>query len=130
MEQLLGEQIQIANLSMPSGAPAFDETLVESVSAAKTLISVVSPPFTKSPGCVESVKQFWDSAELSGKLMVEDKPRIFKVMKSPVPEDDVPADLPSAHRPTPGIRPGPRGTSGRNHATVPDRIPGSRNQRT
>lgn len=93
MEQLLGESIQVASLPMPANQSALDDTVVDAIGSAKTLVSVMSPSFTKSHGCLESVKQFYESAERSGALCVDDKPRMFKVMKSPVANEDVPADL-------------------------------------
>jgi hypothetical protein len=93
MEQLLGESIQVASLPMSPTEQNIEDTVLDSVSDAKTLVSVVSPSFTKTPGCLKSVKGFWESAERAGQLCVDDKPRVFKVMKSPVPSEDIPTDL-------------------------------------
>jgi serine/threonine protein kinase len=88
VEQLLGEPVRITSCPMPTGEQPYNETLLDHLPSAKTLISVVSPPFTKSKGCCRSVEKFCGTdARLS------QRSRLFKVMKTPVSGDEVPAEL-------------------------------------
>jgi len=87
LEQLSGEPVKIAAPPMPPGPAPADSSLYENLSQVRTLVSVVSPPFAKSEGCQKGVQEFWRTAEQSGKLWIEDKPRLFKVVKSPVDAD-------------------------------------------
>lgn len=93
MEQLSGEQIKLARHPGFTGEAAADQELQRHLSKVKAMVSVVSPPFLKSAGCVRELEQFCAHAEQSGGLWVADKPRIFKVMKTPVAAGDMPAGL-------------------------------------
>ncbi len=93
LEQLSGEPVTIGSRPMPPGPAPGDETLYESLSKQRTLVSIVSPPFAKSEGCQKGVEEFWQSTERSGEFRVEDKPRLFKVVKAPVESDELPPQL-------------------------------------
>ena len=55
------------------------------------MISIVSPPFIKSEDCRREVEEFWQRTEKSGQFWVEEKPRLFKVVKTPVLSGELPA---------------------------------------
>ena len=93
MEQISGERVKIWRNPNPQGPNDSDERVLELLPNVKALISVVSPPFLKSNGCRREVEQFWKSAESSGQLQVENKSRVFKVVKRPVPSEEVPPPL-------------------------------------
>jgi hypothetical protein len=78
---------------MPPGQVEVDEQLCEHLPHVKTMVSVVSPPFIKSEGCRRDVEQFWDRTQQSGSFWVESKPRLFKVIKTPVNDRDLPPHL-------------------------------------
>ena len=93
MEQLSGERIKLARHPGFTGQHETDLELQQHLSQVKAMVSVVSPPFVKSDGCVKELQQFCTNAEQTGGLWVENKPRVFKVMKSPVTPGDLPDDL-------------------------------------
>ncbi|MGK0186701.1 MAG: serine/threonine protein kinase [Verrucomicrobiales bacterium] len=84
LEQLSGESIKIwRDVSLQTGEP--NGELLENLPSAKTMVTIMSPPFVKAPGCMQEVDTFWKSAERSGTFRISDKTRILKVMKTPVP---------------------------------------------
>jgi serine/threonine protein kinase len=95
LEQLSGETVRISNHPMPPGPAPSDETLYQALPGVRTMISVLSPPFAKSGGCRREVEEFWQSAEQSGEFRVEDKARLFKVVKAPMEASDLPPHLQS-----------------------------------
>jgi hypothetical protein len=92
LEQLSGEPIKIAYHAGPAAAQLAEEPLT-AMRQAKAMVSVVSPAFVKSEGCRRVMEEFWQAAEQSGGLWIENRPRIFKVVKTPVTRQDVPPGL-------------------------------------
>ncbi len=84
IEQLSGEPVRIGRHPNPSGQPPSDARLKELLPKVKAMISVVSPPFVKSGGCQEDIATFWDAAERSGSLRVDNRSRLLKVVRRPV----------------------------------------------
>jgi serine/threonine protein kinase len=84
LEQLSGETVKIANHPMPPGPAPANDTRLQDVTAVRTMISVLSPPFVRSEGCRREVEGFWQSAADSGDFRIEDKARLFKVVKAPL----------------------------------------------
>ena len=93
LAQLMGESIKVLCLPSPSGPSAVDPKILKELPAAKTVVSVLSPPFAKSNGCHQIAAEFWKSAERQGQLWVDGKPRYFPVIKTPVADTDLPGDL-------------------------------------
>ena len=93
IEQLSGERVKIWRYPSPAESQALEPAFLESLSEVKTLVSVVSPPFVRSKACCSQVESFWDSAERSGNLRLPSGSRIFKVMKRPVDDGDLPPRL-------------------------------------
>ena len=80
-------------LKQPEPTPPGDERIIELVPQAKTIVSVLSPPFAHSEPCRRLVKAFWENAERSGNFRVGDGARILNVVKTPVDPSEVPAEL-------------------------------------
>lgn len=93
MEQLSGEPVKIARHPGFTGETKTDLELQKHLAKVKAMVSVVSPPFIKSDGCVKELQEFCETAEQSGGLWVQNKPRVFKVMKSPVATGEMPDNL-------------------------------------
>ncbi|HTL56210.1 MAG TPA: serine/threonine-protein kinase [Candidatus Limnocylindrales bacterium] len=93
MEQLSGERIKVARHPGFTGRPDTDLELQRHLAKVKAMVSVVSPPFVRSAGCVRELQEFCTTAEQSGGLWVENKPRLFKVMKTPVAPGEIPDPL-------------------------------------
>lgn len=93
LEQLSGESIKMIQHPNFGSVDETHQALLESLPVVKALVSVVSPPFVKTEGCRREVEQFWHSAERAGDLFVENRSRIFKVVKTPVEPEEVPDSL-------------------------------------
>src|SRR5262249_8706975 len=93
MEQLSGEKVHIVRLPEDAIAPTLEAELLEHVPQAKAMIPVVSPPFVRSPLCRREVEQFWHGAERTGGRYVKDKARLLKVLKTAIPEAQMPRPL-------------------------------------
>jgi len=57
------------------------------------LVSVVSPAYVSSQTCLNQINNFIESANHTGGLSIDDKPRIFKVTKMPVNQEKQPLRL-------------------------------------
>jgi serine/threonine protein kinase len=93
LEQLSGEPVRIWPQSNPLGRVAVKEEVLQGLPDVKTLVSVVSPPFVRSDGCRSQVATFWRTAETRGVLDVESRPRVLKVVKTPVESKEYPQDV-------------------------------------
>ena len=62
----------------------------------KVLVSIVSPRYLKSEWCRRELQEFHKVATEQGGVRVGNKSRIFKVVKTPVPLDEHPAEFQSA----------------------------------
>ncbi|NIQ59512.1 MAG: hypothetical protein GWN71_41055, partial [Gammaproteobacteria bacterium] len=92
IEQLSGEPVKVIQRPPVDDEPA-SEQLIDAVPTAKAMVSVVSPPFVKSPGCAREAEVFWKSARDAGNLRLEDRTRLLKVVKTPVADSDLPEPL-------------------------------------
>ncbi len=93
MEQLSGERVKLARHPGFTGKAETDLELQKHLADVKAMVSIVSPPFIRSDGCVKELQEFCENAEQSGGLWVQNKPRVFKVIKSPVATGEVPDPL-------------------------------------
>ena len=93
LEQLVGDHVSVASLPMPPGKPLAGDTLTSVADQTTTVVSVVSPPFTKSEACWRGLEAFWRRAQELGNLLVQNKPRLFKVVKTPVDYHDLPVNV-------------------------------------
>src|SRR5581483_1846846 len=91
--QLLGKPPHIWRDPKLQGNDVFAETLTERLQRVAALVSVVSPRYVKSDWARRELAEFCKAAELQGGLRVEDKARIFKVLKTPVPLASYPPEL-------------------------------------
>jgi hypothetical protein len=93
--QLLGKTPQIWRDPKLSGNDVFEAALVQRLNAVAALISVVSPRYIKSEWTRRELTEFSKAAEQQGGVHVQDKARIFKVLKTPVPIEAHPVELQS-----------------------------------
>ena len=90
LEQLSGETVKLASYPMQPGDFPVDETVIKQLPDIKTMVSVLSPPFAKSAGCRRGIEEFCEQTQRSGKFYVKDRPRLFKVLKTPISDGDLP----------------------------------------
>ena len=91
--QLLGEEPSIWRDPKLQGNDRFDAEIAGQLAKAATMVSVFTPRYLKSDWCRKEVREFIHTAEKSEGLFVNDKSRIFKVIKTPTPPEEHPAEL-------------------------------------
>ena len=103
VEQLTGEPVRVESAPMPPGDVSLDETLLSSIATAKTLISVVSPALAKAKSCHEGVSHYCQRIAESpiGEAGIPSK--LFRVVKAPVADDELPESITQAFRQLLGI---------------------------
>jgi hypothetical protein len=74
-----------------TGHHIFSNEILQQFPSTAALISVLSPRYVKSDWCEQEVLGFCDAAERTGGLVVGNKARIFKIIKTPIDRD---GDLP------------------------------------
>ncbi|HEY3456381.1 MAG TPA: toll/interleukin-1 receptor domain-containing protein [Bryobacteraceae bacterium] len=85
--QLLGKEPQIWRDPKLHGNDVFADTLIERLERVATLVSIVSPRYLKSEWTRRELEKFCQAAHQSGGLDIDNKARIFKVVKTPVARD-------------------------------------------
>jgi len=84
LAQLLGEDPRIWRDKKLGGNDRFDQEIVDRVVHAAVLVAVLSPRYVKSEWCCKELKAFSEHASQTGGLVLENKSRVFKVLKTPV----------------------------------------------
>jgi hypothetical protein len=91
--QLSGKQVAVVKHSDRSASAEVETEVLKQIPSAKTVVSVLSPPFAHSNGCRRIVESFWKSASDAGRLEVEHRSRLLSVVKTPVEASELPAGL-------------------------------------
>jgi hypothetical protein len=91
--QLLGKSPHIWRDPKLSGNDLFADALVDKLQQVALLVTVVSPRYLKSEWTIRELNEFWRAAEQQGGIHVQNKARVFKVLKTPVPMDRTPPAL-------------------------------------
>ncbi|MDB4794874.1 TIR domain-containing protein [bacterium] len=91
--QLLGEEPKVWRDPKLKGGDLFDETIADQFAAAKVMVSIVTPRYLKSEWCNKELREFCRLAENSGGLAVQDKSRVFKIIKTPVDYEHIPEEI-------------------------------------
>ena len=89
----LGKEPQIWRDRKLTGNDHFSKTLLERLVHVASLIAIVSPRYVKSEWALKELNAFTQAAETHGGLCIQDKLRIFKVLKTPVPIEEHPPEL-------------------------------------
>jgi hypothetical protein len=91
--QLLGKESRIWWDQKLRGNDDFDDTLIARLQRVALLVSVVSPRYVKSEWGRREIVEFCRAASEQGGLEVQDKTRLFKVLKTHVPLEEHPLEL-------------------------------------
>lgn len=75
------------------GNAYFADVLEERIKKTALLISILSPGYLQSDWCMGELKEFCRLADQTGGLVVEDKMRVFKVVKTHVELDEHPPEF-------------------------------------
>jgi hypothetical protein len=100
LKQILGartpeEEPSIWRDARLQGNDAFADVLIEELRKVALVVSIVSPSYVRSEWCVKEISEFCRAAEERGGVVVGNKARIFKVLKTPVTRDKHPPVLQS-----------------------------------
>jgi hypothetical protein len=82
--QLLGKEPEIWRDPKLHGNDIFADTLLERLRRVAVLVSVLSPRYLKSEWTRRELEEFCHAAGQTGGLDIDNKARIFKVVKTPV----------------------------------------------
>jgi serine/threonine protein kinase len=88
--QLSGKQVAVVKHSDRSASAEVEAECLKQIPNAKTVVSVLSPPFAHSGGCQRIVETFWKSSMDSGQFEVDHRSRLLNVIKTPVAADELP----------------------------------------
>jgi serine/threonine protein kinase len=91
--QLSGKQVAVVKHSDRSASTETEAEVLKQIPNAKTVVSVLSPPFAQSNGCHRIVESFWKTATDSGQFEVDNRSRLLNVIKTPVDADELPPGL-------------------------------------
>ena len=80
----LGQPAKIWRDDKLQGNDVFADEIVDQFAHTAVLISVLTPRYLKSDWCTREVREFCAQADQSGGMVVENKARVFKVLKAPV----------------------------------------------
>jgi len=93
----LGRDAQIWRDDKLQGNDIFADEIVDQFARTAVLVSVLTPRYLNSEWCTREVAEFCNRAPQSGGVTVENKARIFKVLKTPVDtQESLPAVLKDA----------------------------------
>src|SRR5262249_31760506 len=93
LAQLLGEGPEIWRDPKLQGNDDFNQEIVDNLLRARVLVSVLSPRYVRSDWCRKELQEFIHAAERRGGVFINNKARIFKVVKTPVPLEQHPAEI-------------------------------------
>ena len=88
LEQLTGDRMNVSFCEMPPGSDEVDETVLNAIPDAPTMVAVVSPPFAKSDACIDGTTRYW-SEMLENSSTGNMAKSLFKVVKTPVKDEDL-----------------------------------------
>jgi hypothetical protein len=89
----LGQKAKIWRDDKLRGNDVFADEIVDQFARTAILVSILTPRYLNSDWCTREVCEFCERAKQSGGVIVDNKSRVFKVVKTPV---DTQESLPSA----------------------------------
>jgi hypothetical protein len=93
LAQLLGREPRIWRDPKLQGNDIYSDRLVQCLPGVALLVSVVSPRYVRSDWCMRELKEFVKATSTTGGTRRGDKARVFKIVKTPVPLVQQPADF-------------------------------------
>jgi hypothetical protein len=93
LQEFLGEKSNVWRDQKIDGNDILTQTIIEQFPKTAALVSVLSPRYLKSESCLKELREFIRVAELSGGIHSGHKLRLFKVIKTPLPDEEHPMEL-------------------------------------
>lgn len=87
LAQLLGRQPTIWRDPILQGNHLFDKQMVDEFANVAIVISILTPRYVKSDWCVREVNEFYNACKQNIGFTINNKARIFKIIKTPVQAD-------------------------------------------
>jgi hypothetical protein len=88
LDMRMGGEAKIWRDEKLQGNDVFSNEIVAQFNQSAALVSIVTPRYLHSEWCTREAREFCQSAERSGGLVVGNKSRVFKVIKTPVEADE------------------------------------------
>src|SRR5262245_12680646 len=88
LSKRLGGKTEIWRDDKLQGNDIFADEIVAQFPRTALLISILTPRYLKSEWCTREVQEFCNSAQQSGGVVVDNKARVFKVIKTPVDSEE------------------------------------------
>jgi hypothetical protein len=92
----MGREVKIWRDEKLTGNDVFSSEIVAQFKQSAVLLSVITPRYLNSEWCTREAREFCETAERTGRLMIGNKSRLFKVIKTPVDDqmgDGLPAQM-------------------------------------
>ena len=80
----LGQKAKIWRDDKLRGNDVFADEIVDQFARTAILVSILTPRYLNSDWCTREVREFCERAKQSGGVIVDNKSRVFKVVKTPV----------------------------------------------
>ena len=93
VEQLSGKQTRVFRAPRATDDVPPDTQILSDLPTVKAMVSVISPPFVNSSGCINEVNAFWETNQREGRLHADGHTRVLKVVKTPVDDEAMPPEL-------------------------------------
>lgn len=93
LSQLIGRKPRIWRDPKLRGNDYFGDEIVDQFPEVALILSIVSPRYVKSEWCIKEIKSFHNVATKHGGIRVNNKSRIFKVIKTHVPFEEHPNEM-------------------------------------
>ena len=88
LDMRMGGEAKIWRDEKLQGNDVFSNEIVAQFNQSAALVSIVTPRYLHSEWCTREAREFCQSAERSGRLVVGNKSRVFKVIKTPVDAEE------------------------------------------
>ena len=88
LDMRLGREAKIWRDEKLQGNDVFSNEIVAQFNQSAALASIVTPRYLHSEWCTREAREFCQSAERNGGLVVGNKSRVFKVIKTPVDAEE------------------------------------------
>lgn len=94
--QISGKRVAVVKQPDVKDEETFETQVLEEVPSAKTVVSILSPPFVQANNCRKLVHRFWEQAA-SDDVPTRELARLFNVVKTPVENEEMPDDIRSIY---------------------------------
>lgn len=88
LSQRLGQRADIWRDDKLAGNDIFAEEIIDQFARTALLITVLTPRYLNSEWCTREIEAFCAAAQQTGGLLVDNKSRVFKVIKTPVTSEE------------------------------------------